>query len=38
MNLTPEEIARQKIDVLLEAAAGWLIQDMKEFKRNASQV
>ena len=32
---TPEELARIKIDQLLEAA-GWTIQDMAEFNRNAA--
>ncbi len=32
---TPEQLARQKIDELL-TAAGWVIQDMKEFNRNAA--
>jgi type I restriction enzyme R subunit len=35
MHLTPEQIARQKIDATLEAS-GWVIQDMKEFNRNAA--
>lgn len=33
--MTPEELARKKIDSLLEAA-GWVIQDNKDFNRNAS--
>lgn len=33
--LTPEQQARQKIDALLEAA-GWIIQNMNTFNRNAS--
>lgn len=33
--LTPEQIARKKIDELLKAA-GWVIQDMAAFNRNAS--
>lgn len=32
--LTPEQQARQKIDALLEA--GWVIQSMNNFNRNAS--
>lgn len=32
---TPEQLAREKIDALLKAA-GWIIQDMKDFNRNAS--
>lgn len=32
---TPEELAREKIDTLLEAV-GWIIQDYKDFNRNAS--
>src|SRR5689334_4828898 len=32
---TPEQLARRKIDALLEAA-GWIIQDMSAFNRNAS--
>ena len=32
---TPEQIAREKIDRLLEAA-GWVLQDRDEFNRNAS--
>jgi type I restriction enzyme, R subunit len=32
--MTPEELARKKIDSLLEAA-GWVIQDNKDFNRNA---
>lgn len=32
--MTPEQQARQKIDALL-TAAGWIIQDMKDFNRNA---
>ncbi|AVX02580.1 type I site-specific deoxyribonuclease [Maritalea myrionectae] len=32
---TPEELARQKIDDLLEKA-GWVIQDKEQFNRNAS--
>jgi len=32
---TPEQLARQRIDELL-TAAGWVIQDMKEFNRNAA--
>ena len=35
MNITPEQLARQKIDATLEAA-GWFIQDMKGFNRNAA--
>jgi type I restriction enzyme R subunit len=35
MHMTPEQIARQKIDATLEAS-GWIIQDMKEFNRNAA--
>jgi len=35
MITTPEQIARQKVDALLEAA-GWVIQDMRDFNRNAS--
>ncbi|NTW54982.1 MAG: DEAD/DEAH box helicase family protein, partial [Chlorobaculum sp.] len=35
MNATPEQIARQKIDSLLDAA-GWVVQDMKAFNRNAA--
>jgi type I restriction enzyme R subunit len=35
MTATPEQIARQKIDALL-MAAGWVIQDMKDFNRNAA--
>lgn len=31
----PEELARQNIDKLLEAA-GWVLQDMKDFNRNAA--
>ena len=33
--ITPEQQARHKIDALL-SAAGWVIQDMKNFNRNAS--
>lgn len=33
--MTPEQIARQKIDAILEAA-DWVIQDMKDFNRNAA--
>jgi type I restriction enzyme R subunit len=33
--VTPEELSRKKIDLLLEAA-GWVLQDMKDFNRNAS--
>lgn len=33
--LTPEQIARQQIDKLLEAA-GWTIQNPDEFNRNAA--
>ncbi len=36
MPLTPEQRAREKIDVLL-IAAGWLIQDNAEFNRNAAE-
>ena len=32
---TPEDKAREKIDELLRAA-GWVVQDMDEFNRNAS--
>lgn len=32
---TPEQFAREKIDAVLEAA-GWVLQDMKDFNRNAS--
>ena len=32
---TPEELAREKIDAVLEVA-GWVIQNMNEFNRNAS--
>jgi len=35
MHLSPEQIARQKIDATL-AASGWILQDMKEFNRNAA--
>jgi type I restriction enzyme R subunit len=35
MNITPEQLARQKIDATLEAA-GWIIQDVKDFNRNAA--
>ena len=35
MTVTPEQLARQKIDSLLRAA-GWVIQNMAEFNRNAS--
>jgi type I restriction enzyme R subunit len=35
MALTPEQFARQKIDGLL-IAAGWVLQDMAEFNRNAA--
>jgi type I restriction enzyme, R subunit len=35
MSRAPEQIARQKIDALLEAA-GWIIQDMDGFNRNAA--
>jgi type I restriction enzyme R subunit len=35
MNLSPKQIARQKIDATLEVS-GWVIQDMKDFNRNAS--
>ena len=35
MALTPEQQARVKIDAQLQAA-GWAVQDMKEFNRNAS--
>lgn len=35
MSLTPEQIAREKIDRLLDAA-GWVLQDKDEFNRNAS--
>jgi type I restriction enzyme R subunit len=35
MTATPEQIARQKIDAIL-TAAGWVIQDMKDFNRNAA--
>ena len=31
---TPEQLARQKIDSLL-GVAGWIIQDMVDFNRNA---
>ncbi len=34
--MTPEEHARQKIDALMEAA-GWVIQDRKDFNRNAAR-
>jgi hypothetical protein len=33
--MTPEQQVRQKIDALL-VAAGWIIQDMKDFNRNAA--
>ena len=33
---TPEELAREKIDALLEAA-GWVLQDNDQFNRNAAQ-
>lgn len=33
--MTPEQLARKKIDAMLEAA-GWVIQDMKDFNRNAA--
>ena len=33
--LTPEQQARVKIDALLEGA-GWVIQNNKDFKRNAA--
>jgi type I restriction enzyme R subunit len=35
MTMTPEQIARQKIDATLQTA-GWVIQDAKEFNRNAA--
>ena len=35
MNATPEQIARRKIDSLLEVA-GWVVQDMAGFNRNAA--
>jgi type I restriction enzyme R subunit len=35
MALAPEQLARQKIDALL-IAAGWVLQDMVEFNRNAA--
>lgn len=34
MSPTPEQVAREKIDALL-AAAGWIVQDMGAFNRNA---
>ena len=34
-NPTPEQLARKKIDVVLEAA-DWVIQDMQDFNRNAA--
>jgi type I restriction enzyme R subunit len=34
--MTPEELARQQIDGLLEAA-GWVLQNNAEFNRNASE-
>jgi type I restriction enzyme R subunit len=36
MPLTPEQRAREQIDALLRAA-GWAIQDMADFDRNAAQ-
>jgi type I restriction enzyme R subunit len=36
MPLTPEQRAREKIDVLL-IAAGWIIQDNGDFNRNAGE-
>jgi type I restriction enzyme R subunit len=35
MTETPEQFARKKIDAVL-GAAGWVIQDMKDFNRNAA--
>jgi type I restriction enzyme R subunit len=34
--LTPEQKARERIDTLLEAA-GWVVQDMADFNRNAGE-
>jgi type I restriction enzyme R subunit len=34
--LTPEQKARERIDELLEAA-GWIVQDMADFNRNAGE-
>lgn len=36
MPLTPEQQARERIDALL-AAAGWVLQDVSEFNRNAAE-
>lgn len=36
MLLTPEQLAREEIDSLLHAA-GWIIQDMSDFNRNAGE-
>lgn len=35
LNQNPEQIARDKIDALLEAS-GWVVQNMKELNRNAA--
>ena len=36
MSLTPEQLARERIDALL-TAAGWIIQDCSAFNRNAAE-
>lgn len=36
MTLTPEQLIREKIDALL-TAAGWALQDMADFNRNAAE-